>query len=154
MASKPYDPYADVGKAQQLSMEGVEGYGAALKPHLMREIGNALGDLNSIGALRSGGTTVALGDISQKYTEQIGNYAKQASSESLGYGLEAGRMRMEQQRMKDAKKAALFKAIGGVLGAGIGFLVGGPPGAVAGAGIGAKAGGAGASDANYGPGYA
>jgi hypothetical protein len=143
-----YDPYQDVERAQQLSMEGVEGYGEALKPHLLREIGTALGGLNEIGALRSGGANVALSDISTNYAQQIGAYAKQASGNALGYGLEAQRIRQERQRQKDAKKGGLLKAIGGVLGAGVGFLVGGPAGAVAGASIG---GSAGASDANYTP---
>lgn len=137
----PNDPFGDVGRAQELTKTSVEGYGETLKPHLMREIGNALGGLNSIGALRSGGAEVALGDISTDYAQQIGSYAKQATGDAIGYGLEAHRQRMEEKARHDAKKAGLLKAIGGVLGAGIGFLVAGPPGAVAGAGIGSHAGG-------------
>jgi hypothetical protein len=154
-AKKGYDPYADVERAQQLSREGVEGYGEALRPHLMREIGNALGGLNEIGALRSGGANVALNDITTNYAQQIGAYAKQASGNALGYGLEAQKLRMERQKEKDRKRAGLFKAIGSVLGAGVGFLVGGPAGAVAGAGVGGSLGGGSeASDASYGGGYA
>lgn len=155
LQSKGYDPYQDVGRAQDLASQGVEGYGETLKPHLMREIGNALGGLNEIGALRSGGTKVALEDISTNYAQQIGAFAKQASGEAIGYGLEAQKMRLQRDRDKQARKASLLKAIGGVLGAGVGFLVGGPPGAVAGAGVGMKAGGGEpASDASYGGEYA
>lgn len=42
-----------------------------------------------------------------------------------------------QGRRKD--KAGILKAIGSIVGAGAGFLLGGPPGAVAGAGIGGNA---------------
>ena len=140
------DPYGDVGQAQDFLREGVEGYGEQLRPHLMREIGTALGGLNEIGALRSGGTTVALNDITTNYAQQIGAYAKQASGQALGYGLEAGRIRNEREEARRKRKGGLLKAIGGVLGAGIGFIAGGPAGAVAGAKIGS---GAGASDATY-----
>ena len=136
-----YDPYADVGRAQDLAREGVIGYGESLRPGLEREIGNALGGLNEIGALRSGGANVALTDISTNYAQQVGAYAKQAAGEATGYGLEAQKIRLERDRQKQARKAGLLKAIGGVLGAGIGFLVGGPAGAVAGAGVGSGAGG-------------
>jgi hypothetical protein len=156
-AKKPYHPLDEVSRVQDLSREGVEGYGEQLRPHLMREIGNALGGLNEIGALRSGGTTVALNDISTNYAQQIGAYAKQATRENIGYGLETARLQHERSEAKRRRKGGLLKAIGGVLGAGVGFLVGGPPGAVAGAGVGSGAAGGGgseASDATYDPGYA
>lgn len=146
----PYDPYAQVSKAKDLAREGVEGYGEALKPQLMREIGNALGSLNSIGALRSGGANVALNDIGVNYASQIGAYAKQAAGEAVGHGLEAQQMTDAEAERRRQRKSGLLRAIGGVLGAGIGFLASGfnPVGAAAGGKIGM---GAGASDANYTP---
>jgi len=135
------DPYGDVPQAQEFAMQGVEGYGEALRPHLLREIGTALGGLNEIGALRSGGANVALSDISTNYAQQIGAFAKQASGQALGYGLEAGRLRFEREQARAKKKAGLLKAIGSVLGAGIGFFASGmnPAGAAAGATIGGGA---------------
>lgn len=137
-----FDPFQDVERAQDLAMRGVEGYGAALRPHLLREIGTALGGLNSIGALRSGGTTVALRDIGEDYTQRIGEFAKQASGQAVGFGLEASRMRsdreMAEQDRRERRQSGFLRAIGGVLGAGIGFAVGGPVGAAAGAKIGSS----------------
>jgi hypothetical protein len=130
-----------VQAAQDYARQGVEGYGETLRPGLMREIGTALGGLNSIGALRSGGPTQALSDISTDYTAQIGSYAKMAAGEATNTGLEASRMREQRRQYEDEarrrRRAGLFGAIGTALGAGIGFALGGPPGAVAGA----KAGG-------------
>jgi hypothetical protein len=100
---------------------------------------------------------VALNDISTNYAQQIGAYAKQATRENIGLGLETARLQHERSEAKRRRKGGLLKAIGGVLGAGVGFLVGGPPGAVAGAGVGSGAAGGGgseASDATYDPGYA
>lgn len=144
----PYDPYSDVKKAQDLSRESVQGFGETLKPGLLREIGTALGGLNSIGALRSGGANVALGDIATNYSQMIGNFAKESTGQAIGYGLEAQRLRQEKEAANQRRKGGLLKAIGGVLGAGIGFLVGGPGGAAAGLGIGSGAGGGG-GPSNY-----
>lgn len=151
----PNDPYADVSQAMDFAREGVEGYGAALRPGLLREIGNTLGGLNDIGALRSGGTKVALEDIAGRYGDQVGAYAKMASGEALRSGLEAGRLRFDREEARRRRKAGFLKAIGGVLGAGIGFFAGGgPAGAVAGYKVGSGAGGsAEASDATYGENY-
>lgn len=120
-----YDPFRDVKRAQDLGREGVEGYGETLRPGLEREIGTALGGLNSIGALRSGGSTVALNDITTNYAQQIGAYAKQAAGEATGYGLQAGQLRLQKRQMDDQRRGGLLKAIGSVLGAGIGFATGG-----------------------------
>lgn len=134
-----YDPYSQVKRAQDLGREGVIGYGEAAKPGLLREIGTALGGLNSIGALRSGGANVALGDIATNYSQMIGSFAKQAAGEATGYGLQAEQIRLARDEAKRQRKAGLLKAIGGVLGAGIGFLAGGPAGAAAGYGAGSGA---------------
>lgn len=133
---KKYHPLDEVSRVQDLSREGVEGYGEQLRPHLMREIGTALGGLNSIGALRSGASTRALHDISIDYGQQVGAFAKQATRENIGYGLETARLQFERGLAKQQRRAGLMKAIGGVLGAGVGFLTGGPAGAVAGAAAG------------------
>ena len=140
IGSKPrgYDPFRFAGQAQDLARESVEGFGEQLRPGLEREIGNALGGLNEIGALRSGGANVALRDISTNYAQQVGAFAKQATGDALAYGLEARRLKDADRRAQEAKRAALFGAIGSVLGAGVGFVAGGPAGAVAGAGAGGR----------------
>lgn len=131
----PYDPFKDVKRAQDLARTGVEGYGETLRPGLEREIGNALGGLNEIGALRSGGANVALRDISTNYAQQVGAFAKQAAGESIGYGLEAKRLRLAKKQFEASQRSGLLKSIGSVLGAGVGFALGGPAGAAAGAGV-------------------
>lgn len=143
-----YDPYGDVKGAQDLLKGGVEAYGEQMRPHLLREIGNALGSLNSIGALRSGGSEVAIKDISRDYTDRIGLHARQTASDALGYGLRASDMRFREAEARRARRASLLKGIGTFLGAGAGFLLSGgnPAGAAAGASL---AGGLGGSDATY-----
>jgi hypothetical protein len=149
---RPVDsPFSYVPEAQEYLREGVQGYGEALKPEFLKEVGSTLGGLNEIGGLRSGGTTVALGDVAGKYGAMIGAYAKQASAAGLEGGLAARRQKFAEDEARRRRRGALLKAVGSVLGAGIGFFAGGPAGAKAGYDISGKlGGGAGASDATYG----
>lgn len=150
------DPFSYVPEAQDYLREGVQGYGQMLQPQVLKDVGSALGSLNDIGALRSGGTKVALEDISSKYGAMVGAYAKQATEAGVGYGLEARKERFAEDEAKRRRKAGLLKAIGAVLGAGIGFIASGgnPAGLVAGGKIGGAIGGGGqeASDAGGVPG--
>jgi hypothetical protein len=147
-----FDPLADVGAAQDFTREGVIASGELLRPELMSRIGDTLGGLNAIGALRSGGTRVALGEVNREFTDRIGNIASRATLGALGTGVQAGGLRLRdrdlqfrEEEAKRARKFALLKAIGGVVGAGIGFALG-PLGAVAGAGGGGGGGGGGGID--------
>lgn len=147
MPTTPYksrgkdDPYADTQQAMDFAKQGVEGYGETLRPNLLRDIGTTLGGLNEIGALRSGAVPVELENISERYGAQVGAYGKMAASEAVRTGLEANRLRFEREEARRRRKGGLLRAIGTVLGAGIGFLASGgnPAGAVAGAGVGAGA---------------
>lgn len=132
---RKHDPFGYVPQAMDFAREGVNAFGEQLRPGLEKQIGDALGGLNSIGALRSGGTNVALNDITTNYANQVGTYAKQAASDAIGYGLQARQLRDAWSEQQAAKHGGLLKAIGSVLGAGVGFLVGGPGGAAAGANI-------------------
>ena len=118
------DPLGFVPKAQQLAQTGVEGAGAAAAPYLQRQIGTALGNLNSIGALRSGAVPVAMGDIATDYGREIGAYGKMAAGESLGAGLAANEQDLMRQEMDRRRKASLLGAIGTALGTGLGFIPG------------------------------
>ena len=156
MPPRPYNPrsqFSEVPEAQDYLLEGVQGFGEQLKPEFLREIGSTLGGLNEIGGLRSGGVPVALGDVAGKYAAQIGAFAKQATQYGLGAGLEARRQRFTEDEAKRRRKAGLLKAIGSVLGAGIGFFAAGPAGAAAGFKAGGAVGGAGATDEQYGGSY-
>lgn len=153
-----YDPYRDVGEAQRRTRESVVAQGELLRPQLMQQIGDTLGGLNSIGGLRSGGTKVAMDDISRQYTDRFGQIASAATYGAIGQGLQAGQLRQgnramnqEDERIKSNRRSALLGAIGSVVGAGIGFAVGGPPGAIAGATVGKKTGGGGKSSGGYNP---
>lgn len=144
-APAPFDPFTDVKQAQTLTKEGVQANAELLRPELMARIGDTLGGLNSIGALRSGGTKVALDDINRDFTDRIGAISSAATTGAIGAGLDASSLRLqksgqdiERERIKAQKKASLLGAIGSVVGAGLGFALGGPVGA----GVGAKVGGA------------
>lgn len=140
----------NVEEFQGYAREGVEASARLMRPEMMRDIGTTLGGLNSIGALRSGGTTVALRDLDQRFTDRVADHASRSTMDAIDRGTstafgtfdrqrgvyEADRehARQEQAR-KDAKKASWMSALGSVLGAGAGFLVGGPAGAALGAGV-------------------
>lgn len=140
------DPYRDVERAQELTREGVIAQGELLRPQLLNDIGDTLGGMNSIGALRSGGTTVALGEISRKYTDRFAQFASAATLGAIDIGVRATENRNRQREARKQRKASLLSAIGGVIGAGVGFAIGGPPGAVAGANFGRQGLGGGGSD--------
>jgi hypothetical protein len=124
-------PFSDVPEAQDYLRESVQGYGEQLQPAILKDIGTTLGSLNEAGGLRSGGVTVALGDVGQKYASMIGAYAKQASGAGLEAGLEARKQRFAEEEARRARKHSLLKAIGSVLGAGVGFIAAGPARAAA-----------------------
>lgn len=147
-------PFSYVPEAQRYLREGVEGFGQQLRPGLLRDIGTTLGGLNQIGALRSGAVPVALGDIAERYGNQVGAFAKQATMGGLESGLSARRQAFAEEEAKRRRKAALLGSIGKVLGAGIGFFAAGPGGAAAGWNAGDALSGAGASDATYDGNYA
>ncbi len=137
-----FDPFRDTRRAQDLSRESVTAFGESIRPQFLRDIGDTLGGLNSIGALRSGGTKVALDELSSTFADRIGIAARQATGDALGFGLQASRLRFDREEAKKRRKASLLSSIGSVVGAGIGFLAGGPPGAAAGGAVGGAAGNA------------
>ena len=124
-----FDPLRDVGRAQDFTREGVIASGELLRPELLKQIGDTLGGLNSIGALRSGGTKVALEDVSRNFTDRIGNIASRATLGALNAGIGAGGLRLgnrglnfQEEEAKRRRKSSLLGAIGSVVGAGIGFI--------------------------------
>lgn len=143
------DPFSYVPEAQDLLRESVTGFGEQLQPAILKDIGSTLGGLNEIGGLRSGGTKVALQDIAGKYGAMVGAYAKEATGAGLSAGLEARRQKFAEDQARAARRAGLMKAIGSVLGAGVGFFAAGPGGAAAGAKAGSSIYGQGAGVAPY-----
>lgn len=136
-------PYRDVPEAQRLLREGTVAQAELMRPELLGRIGDTLGGLNQIGALRSGGTAVALRDLNRDFTDRIGLFASRSTMGALESGLGAQRIRNEQEQIAAQRRSALLSAIGNVVGAGIGFAIGGPPGALAGAQVGGSVGGGG-----------
>jgi hypothetical protein len=139
----PFDPGGNVDQAANTAKRVAIGAGQAAQPYLTRQIGTALGGLNSIGALRSGAVPVAMQDIATDYGRQIGAAGERAAGESLGAGLGASELDLEKQRLAQQRKSSLLGAIGGLLGTGLGFAIGGPAGAAVGGGLAKKATGGG-----------
>jgi hypothetical protein len=131
-ARQGYDPFRDTRRAQDFAREGVQAFGEQLRPELMREIGSTIGGLNEIGALRSGGTAIAMDDLTRTFADRIGTFASTATLGAMGHGMEAGRQRLANRDLnfreaegRRNRRAALLRSIGSVLGAGIGFAVAG-----------------------------
>ncbi|KKM73815.1 hypothetical protein LCGC14_1406610 [marine sediment metagenome] len=125
---RTFDPFRDVERAQDFTREGVIASGELLRPELLTRIGDTLGGLNEIGALRSGGTKVALEGINREFTDRFGQIASRATLGALNTGIAAGGLRLgdrrqnfEEEEAKRRRKSALLGAIGSVVGAGIGF---------------------------------
>lgn len=132
-----YDPFSDVKRAQDLTREGVEAFGEQLRPQFEQQVGDVLGGLNSIGALRSGGTQVAMNDLSRTFADQIGSHASSATLQAIGHGLQASSARQQNRMISNQedeqrrqRRGALLGSIGSVLGAGLGMIAGPALGAV------------------------
>lgn len=124
------------------AMQGaVEGYGQQIGARFRQDIGNMLGNLNGIGALRSGAVATGTADAMRQYGDEVGAYAAQTAGQAYGMGMQENDNEVERQfRQKqydDAKKAShrrgLGKLLGGLAGGAIGLVTGGPAGALAGA---------------------
>ena len=76
---RTFDPFRDVKRAQDFTREGVIASGELLRPELLTRIGDTLGGLNEIGALRSGGTKVALEGVNREFTDRFGQIASRAT---------------------------------------------------------------------------
>lgn len=144
----PYNPTSldsNVGKFQGYAREGVEGYGAMLGEDFTKSVGGMLGDLNSIGALRSGGVVSGMNDLTTNYARQIGNVAKTATLDATSMGQSEYDANIERKYRDDAEKRArrggFLRGVGTLLGGAGGFMIGGPAGAMAGAKIGGSAAG-------------
>ena len=61
----------------------VEAYGRRAGRGMQQQVGKMLGDLNSIGGLRSGGVQSGLNDITNAYGQEIGDYAAQTAGHAL-----------------------------------------------------------------------
>lgn len=105
-----------VDQAADAAKRSVVGAGQAAAPYLTRQIGTTLGNLNSIGSLRSGAVPVALNDAATDYGRQIGAAGERAAGESLGAGLAASEQDLMKQQMDQQRKSSLLGAIGTGLG--------------------------------------
>lgn len=64
-------------------LEGqVKAYGDMVGQDFKRSVGSMLGDLNGIGALRSGAVPTGINDFTTNYGRQIGNYAAQTATDA------------------------------------------------------------------------
>jgi hypothetical protein len=64
-------------------LEGqVKAYGDMVGQDFTKKVGSMLGDLNGIGALRSGAAQTGLNDLTTEYGRQIGNYASQTATDA------------------------------------------------------------------------
>jgi hypothetical protein len=61
----------------------VDAYGRQVGRQFHQNVGKMLGDLNSIGGLRSGGVQTGMRDLSDAYGQQIGDYAAQTAGHAL-----------------------------------------------------------------------
>ena len=124
-----FDPLQDLDRVQDATRESVTAFGRQLQPEITRQIGSAFRGLNSIGALRSGATNVALGDINQMFADRVGLFASRATAGAIGQSLQAGSLRQDNRRQdfvedeaRRRRQGGFLRSLGNVIGAGIGFV--------------------------------
>lgn len=135
------------GQTQKFNMQlrGASlGYANLAGRRLNRELGTMLGDLNSIGALRSGAVQAGVNLASQRFGETVGDYSNTLAVQGAQMAQEEYDRNTErafrERQYNDARRASRRRGLGralGTLGGGvIGFMAGGPAGAMAGAKVG------------------
>lgn len=122
--------YADPNQAipvyQNLAKQGVEAMGQQSAFDFRKELGQYLGGLNSIGALRSGAVLTGANDIMDTYSRNFANAASQATLGAMGYGQQRVAEQLDSQTQaanrKQANKSSVMSGVGTLLGAGLGLL--------------------------------
>lgn len=114
---------------QDAAREGVTAVGRRSAGDFRKAIGGYLGNLNSIGALRSGAVQTGADEIMDTYSRNFANAASEATMNAIGYGHSAaesqwGREEAKAER-KQANKSSIWGGVGTLLGAGIGMFGGG-----------------------------
>lgn len=97
-----------------------QGYADLAGQDFKQQIGTMLGNLNSIGALRSGGVQAGLNQAMTTYGRQVGDYSNQLATQAAQLAQNENDMNIERQfrgqQYGDAKRAAHKSAIGKLLG--------------------------------------
>lgn len=134
---KPSGLDRNVGQYQNYLSEGVRGYADIAGQDLRKSIGETLGGLNGIGALRSGAVQSGINDLVTNYGRQIGDYASMTATEGAKLGQTENDLEVERKRRDEAdrrsRRGGFLRGVGTLLGGGIGLITGGPAGAMAGA---------------------
>lgn len=111
--------------------DSVKAYGDIAGQNFKTQIGTMLGNLNGIGALRSGGVQAGINQAMQTYGQQVGDYARMTSGQAMQDAMTENNNNIERQfraqQYADAKDAANKSAIGKLLG-GAGKAIGLIPG--------------------------
>lgn len=101
-----------------------KGYADMAGEDFKKDVGTLLGNLNGIGALRSGGVQAGINDAMTHYGREVGDYTSQLASQAANlaqgqytYEQEAAERKREYyQNRADAKSAQHKSAIGKILG--------------------------------------
>jgi hypothetical protein len=100
--------------------EAVGGYGAMAGEDFQRRVGEFLGGMNEIGALRSGGVQAGVDQFGREFGRQIGHYSSMASRDALGMAQQEHDSDVErafrERQYQDAKRASKRRGIGKLLG--------------------------------------
>jgi len=152
LSALPAAPTIAMPNFKNAAMESTDAFAKNAGYDMQQSVGKMLGNLNSIGALRSGAVSEGVQDASRTFGERVGNAAAQNALQAEGMGLDfqfrdrdftEGHRRWEQER-RDAMMAAKQKRKSGLLGAvgsALGFVAGSALGPIGGA-IGTKVGNA------------
>lgn len=127
---------ASIKRAQENLSGAVAGYGDQERQKFMKQVGGFLGDQNSIGGLRSGGTEQGIANFGDQYGREVGDYAAMTAAAGQQQGLVANDQTQSvvgaAQGRRDKKHAGIMSAIGqglGIAGTIGGAVLGGPAGA-------------------------
>jgi len=117
------------------------GYADMAGQDFQKQIGQMLGNLNSIGALRSGGVQAGINQAMQMYGRQIGDTSKTLATEAATMGSEENNAVLErqfrQQQLDASRHNSLLGSIGGLVGGVAGSFLG-PVGTALGTAVGKK----------------
>lgn len=111
---------ADINRFVDFQTEKTIGLSERFAEDFRRSLGQALGDLGGIGALRSGASVREIGRAGEAVTDRISANASFNVDSAIGNALNLRGQQLDEERLRGERRSSTFGAIGGLIGKGLG----------------------------------
>ena len=109
----------DINRFVDFQTSKTAGLSERFAEDFRRSLGVALGDLQGIGALRSGAAIRETARIGEGITDRISENAAFNVNSAIGNALSLRGLQLDEEKLRGERKASTFSAIGSLLGKGL-----------------------------------